>query len=254
MKNEQSSKPIEVIGLPTASGSAEFALRQMRNFIEHGHFETEGRLPPERELAAQLRVGRSTLRKALEILEAEGEIWRHVGQGTFVGRRSSKLQVETSAEFEQGVAARIARRAARTRTGHRRKCCRHRAAIGYRLYEDVPRKNAKTPSCPKPIIFGITSFISRSPKPPGIPSWWRLLEQLNGLRRAPTWTSYKKDRMKEPHYSASKREHREIIAAIEAHDSDRAVLRDEKPLIGRARGLLGLVGRCPESTPRNDAD
>ena len=95
MKNERSSKPIEVIGLPAASGSAEFALRQMRNFIERGHFEMEGRLPPERELAAQLRVGRSTLRKALEILEAECEIWRHVGQGTFVGRRSSKLQAET---------------------------------------------------------------------------------------------------------------------------------------------------------------
>jgi len=65
---------------PTAS-IAENALRQMRSMIDDGRFGDQSRLPPERELAAELRVGRSTLRKALEILEAEGQIWRHVGQG-----------------------------------------------------------------------------------------------------------------------------------------------------------------------------
>ena len=88
MKNAQSRKPIEPIGVNRGNSAA--ALRHMRTLIERGRFQ--GRLPPERELAVELQVGRSTLRKALEVLEAEGQIWRHVGQGTFVGRRPAPGQ------------------------------------------------------------------------------------------------------------------------------------------------------------------
>jgi DNA-binding FadR family transcriptional regulator len=44
------------------------------------------RLPPERVLKNLVGCSRETLRAALAALEAEGEIWRHVGQGTFRGR------------------------------------------------------------------------------------------------------------------------------------------------------------------------
>ena len=50
-------------------------------------FQPQSRLPPERDLARQLAVSRMALRVGLERLEAEGRIWRHVGQGTFVGAR-----------------------------------------------------------------------------------------------------------------------------------------------------------------------
>lgn len=44
------------------------------------------RLPPERVLKDLVGCSRETLRGALAALEARGEIWRHVGQGTFRGR------------------------------------------------------------------------------------------------------------------------------------------------------------------------
>jgi DNA-binding FadR family transcriptional regulator len=58
---------------------------QLLQMLETGVFPDRSRLPPERELTAILKVGRSTLRKALGLLEAEGRVWRHVGKGTFVG-------------------------------------------------------------------------------------------------------------------------------------------------------------------------
>lgn len=44
------------------------------------------RLPPERVLKDLVGCSRETLRAGLAALEANGEIWRHVGQGTFRGR------------------------------------------------------------------------------------------------------------------------------------------------------------------------
>lgn len=51
------------------------------------------RLPAERMLAMRLGCSRETLRKGLSTLEREGEIWRHVGQGTFRGARPRHLPV-----------------------------------------------------------------------------------------------------------------------------------------------------------------
>lgn len=47
----------------------------------------EGRLPPERRLAAQLGVSRRVVRRALDQLEREGLIVRRQGAGTFVAGR-----------------------------------------------------------------------------------------------------------------------------------------------------------------------
>jgi DNA-binding FadR family transcriptional regulator len=247
MKNEQTSKPISVIGLPAASGSAEFALRQMRSFIEQGHFETEGRLPPERELAAQLRVGRSTLRKALEILEAEGEIWRHVGQGTFVGRRSSKLQVETFLSLTKVSPKELldARLVLEPAIAAAAAVTAQPPDIAYMKMAAEKRENTKQPEAYNLWDHQLHLAIAEATRNPIMVA---LLEQLNSLRRAPTWTSYKKDRMKEPFYSLSKQQHREIIAAIEQHDAARAFRAMKNHIVGVHEGFLAWAADDAQAT------
>ncbi len=62
----------------------EDAIVRVRAMISAGDYAPGDRLPPERELIDQLGMTRTTLRRALEALEREGAIWRHVGKGTFV--------------------------------------------------------------------------------------------------------------------------------------------------------------------------
>jgi DNA-binding FadR family transcriptional regulator len=66
------------------------ALVRLRALLEIGTFDGDQRLPPERVLAAQIGIGRRALRRCLEVLEAEGRIWRHKGKGTFLGPRPAE--------------------------------------------------------------------------------------------------------------------------------------------------------------------
>jgi DNA-binding FadR family transcriptional regulator len=58
---------------------------QLRGHILDAGLREGDRLPPERLLAPQLKISRASLRQALAALESTGEVWRHVGRGTFVG-------------------------------------------------------------------------------------------------------------------------------------------------------------------------
>src|SRR3954447_21324682 len=74
--------------------SSNVALERLRTLLEEGSFDGEPRLPPERVLAAEIGIGRRALRRALEVLEAEGRIWRHQGKGTFLGPRPPHTNLE----------------------------------------------------------------------------------------------------------------------------------------------------------------
>jgi len=63
------------------------ALQLLRRFLADQELPLNGRLPAERHLCTELGLSRGGLRKAMAVLEAEGQIWRHVGRGTFFGPR-----------------------------------------------------------------------------------------------------------------------------------------------------------------------
>ncbi|MBM3558745.1 MAG: FadR family transcriptional regulator [Alphaproteobacteria bacterium] len=73
------------VEMPATESAPERALAALRRMIDAGWLPRGSRLPAERDLATRLGVGRSTLRKSLAVLEAEGLLWRHVGRGIFVG-------------------------------------------------------------------------------------------------------------------------------------------------------------------------
>jgi len=66
----------------------ELVLGELREKLESGDLKPGEKLPPEPELAAQLGVSRTALREALKVLELSGylEIRRGYGGGTFVAK------------------------------------------------------------------------------------------------------------------------------------------------------------------------
>jgi DNA-binding FadR family transcriptional regulator len=62
----------------------EDTLVKLRRLLADGTAANGERLPPERLLASELQVGRRSLRRALSVLEEEGQISRQQGRGTFV--------------------------------------------------------------------------------------------------------------------------------------------------------------------------
>ena len=83
------------------------ALAAIRRMIENKQLPADGRLPTERELAAELGTGRRAVRRALDTLEREGLLWRRQGKGTFAGQPpdpTEALAAEIVAEVDPLVA------------------------------------------------------------------------------------------------------------------------------------------------------
>ncbi len=80
--------PVSCAELSEGRENSSRALATLRERLTALH-DSNGRLPPERDLAAELGVSRRAVRRALEVLETEGLIWRQQGKGTFVGSRPS---------------------------------------------------------------------------------------------------------------------------------------------------------------------
>jgi DNA-binding FadR family transcriptional regulator len=63
----------------------------LRQRIAAGEWSGTGRLPPERDLAAEYGVARNTVRRAVEAIAHDGTIERHVGRGTFLNGGTNEL-------------------------------------------------------------------------------------------------------------------------------------------------------------------
>lgn len=192
------------------------ALVQLRAWLTRHDFPPDTKLPPERELAGLLGVSRGDLRKALATLEAEGQLWRHVGKGTFTG--SQAMEVISLAEIDRQtnpaevmrtrilIEPMIAREAALNATGQdleaMRRCIqRTHAATTWREYETADNE--------------LHRCIARAADNRLLLA---LFDALNAVRRAVVWGMLRQNRQRPPADHHSFAEHDRIVAAIERRD------------------------------------
>jgi DNA-binding FadR family transcriptional regulator len=195
------------------SMKAEPTLIQLRAWLAQRGPEESTRLPPERELCAELGVKRGELRKALAVLEEEGAIWRHVGKGTFIGAKPleyamslSEIELRTNpAEvmrarliLEPALARDAALHASKQDIDEMVTCMeRARTAESWRHYE------AQDNALHRAIARAASNSLTLA-----------LFDALNAVRRAVVWARdrYEQDRPPDDHHSFA--EHERIVAAI----------------------------------------
>jgi len=200
--------------------SEQSALAILRSFLSDQKFALNVRLPAERDLCLRLGLSRNHLRKGLAVLEAEGQIWRHVGRGTFVGPRPipnlSDVELLTSLtsptavmEARMAVEPQLARLASlhgtETDFAEMRQCNRRcRGARGWRFYEawDNNFHQAVASATQNKMMIS-------------------LFDTLNAVRRSVVWGQLRLTELPPPDH-ASFDEHDAILQAIARRDPDLA--------------------------------
>lgn len=195
-------------------------LSNLRNYISQSGLKAGERLPPERELTTELGITRSALRKALDALEREGTIWRHVGKGTFVAATKDDLDRMTKSHVELGkqltpfrmmrarlaIEPAIAREAAMNASGNvlarlNAAMERTRTASTWKLYETNDDEFHRAIAEASDNLLLLTIF-----------------DQLNMVRRAVAWGNVTRKTVKPPSNHCSFSEHEAITEAISQRD------------------------------------
>jgi GntR family uxuAB operon transcriptional repressor len=215
------------------------ALVQLRAYLAQRDLPADSRLPAEREFCEILGVSRGDLRKALAILERDGQIWRHVGKGTFVGSGPIEETVaiaDISAHTNPAdlmrarliIEPEIAREAALHATpddiaAMRRAMAQTRAAQTWRQYENFDN-----------LLHRQIAQASRNTVLVG------LFDALNAIRRAVVWGRLRIEPARPPADHHSFAEHEAIVDAIAHRDLGAAATAMRVHLTSVERGLIPL--------------
>lgn len=196
------------------------ALERLRSYIAEKNLALNDRLPPERTLANELGLARSTLRNAMGVLESEGQVWRQVGRGTFIGARSvinlsevrylsSITRSEEISDARLIIEPELSRLAARNATSNDLRELRHcnrrcRLATDWRLFEAWDNR------------FHYAVAVATRNK-----LLMTVFETLNAVRRSPVWQTVRAAPGPSKNYPTLE-EHSVIYDAIERRDPEAA--------------------------------
>ena len=215
------------------------ALVQLQAYLAQHELSANSRLPTERKLCEVLGVSRGDLRKALAVLEKNGQIWRHVGKGTFVGSRPVNETVGVSdiadrtnpADLMRArliIEPEIAREAALHATPEdvqamRQSLARTKAAQTWRQYENFDN-----------LLHRQIAEASRNSVLLG------LFDVLNAIRRAVVWGRLRVELDRPPSDHHSFAEHEVIVDAIEHRDLAGAAIAMRRHLQSVGQRLIPL--------------
>ena len=188
------------------------------DLIERREIGTDGRLPTERELAERLSTSRWVVRRALNLLEAEGRIWRHVGRGTFVGAKPeaastafkhlvADLNPMEIIQARIAIEPELARRAALHASASQIRAIRH-AANRCGKARNIDEYETWDEAFHQAIAASAGNSILKA-----------IFEGVNGLRRDVVWGTMRRSVLRPEVREFFSNQHAAIVAAIAERDA-----------------------------------
>jgi DNA-binding FadR family transcriptional regulator len=229
--------------VPTA---VDQALRQfVADGLNQGQLGPGARLPTERELVEQFHAPRSAIRRALDGLEQDGVVVRHVGRGTFLAPTlhpaAATAPADTSpAEIMQvrmllePQIAPLAARSANQSDLDRIKQCLNRggAAHDYDSFENWDSALHRAIAVAAHNALLLTLF-----------------DTMNAARHLPIWGNIKRRTASPERRARYHADHTAIVNALQERDPEAAQHHMREHLINVANNLLGSrSGRRPGAT------
>lgn len=194
------------------------ALQQLRDLITSGDYAPGDRLPAERQLISTLGVTRTALRKSLDTLEREGEIWRHVGKGTFVTSPESSETLPVLAKLSQQVTPVQMMRARLSLEPAIAREAAANASADAVLKIKVAQKSAVVATSWDAYETEDDAFHRSVADATGNILLLSLFDHLNQVRRAVAWRQVIRKTDRPPSNHPSFAEHDRVVAAIEERD------------------------------------
>jgi DNA-binding FadR family transcriptional regulator len=220
-------------------------MAKLSALLEMPEYPVNSRLPAERDLSLQLGLSRSALREALEILEAQGRVWRHVGRGTFVGNRpapepaalslitartSPSEVLETRLLVEPLLTRMAALRATEAEIEQMQRLLeKSEAARDAKTWElwDGRLHRAVAEAAHNALLLSI-------------------FDAFNAMRRQAKWSALRQAALTPARHAAYCAHHRAYVAAIAARDPVKAETLMRKHIEAVRDGLLGVAAAAAE--------
>jgi len=234
----------------TNSGLVDAALlrEQLAGLLDQAG--ADGRLPTERALSRQLGVTRHALRRALQQLEADGRLWRHVGRGTFAGLRPSPpapaltlaqhgtpaelVEAQARSMLEPPLAAAAALHGSHAAIRRIQESCRRCAAArttdDYETWDEALHR-AIAAASGNSIMIG-------------------LYEALNQARREIVLGLFRRSTILIERREFNARQHEAIVAAIAERDAEGAWKRMREHIDAMAETYARLAPAGPDGSSR----
>ena len=225
-----------------SKNSTSVVIEKLKSFIAEHNYDLNSRLPAEREMCSHLGVSRATLRKALDVMEADGLLWRHVGRGTFVGNvpidrtdgitsiitRTNPIEVMEARLRIEPELARLAALHANTSDLEKMNLClrKSRGAREWRIYEtwDNNFHLAIAEATHNAILIS-------------------LYQTLNTVRRTIVWGRSRQEKPVPDSDHHSHGEHIKIIESISERQMDAAASEMRDHLQSVQKGLMNSYAR-----------
>ncbi|MFV0475305.1 MAG: FadR/GntR family transcriptional regulator [Pikeienuella sp.] len=230
---------------------ANYALEELRHLIALPEWAREGgKLPTERALSQRLGIGRHALRRALEVLEAEGLIWRKQGAGTFIGCRREALAEQISAAIPRATCDEAMEVRLRLEPQIAQLAALRADDADVARMTELNRRSIEAAD-PESRELWDGAFHRQIAVAARNPMFLTLFDIMNRVRQEKSWQIVRDLARRSVGAAASvDRQHREIIAAIDARDPARAGAAMRDHLLDIQMWLLRrLTALGPDGAP-----